>query len=88
MCVMRYPHAFTVIRVIQRNFLWYLLQHSYLYKEENKPLDSIHILYNLAASEKLTGEIGMERLPKSKTLTCIKAGLLKENESGHFQFVL
>ena len=59
-----------------------------LYKQDNKPLDSIHIPYNLAASEKLTGKIGTERVLKCKTLACIKAALLNENESGCFQFVL
>ena len=42
----------------------------------------------MAASEKLTGEIGTERVLKSKTLACIKAALLNKNENRHFQFVL
>ena len=33
-------------------------------------------------------EIGSERVLKSKTVACLKAALLDENESRHFQFVL
>ena len=42
----------------------------------------------MAASEKLTGKIGTERVLKSKTLACIKVALLSENKSRHLQFVL
>ena len=59
-----------------------LLQHTYLYKRDNRPLNSIHILYNLAASEKLMGEIGSERVLICKTVACLKAALLNKNESG------
>ena len=60
----------------------------YLYKCHNKPLDSIHILYNLAASEKLMNEIGSERVLTTKTVACLKAALLTKSESGRLQFVL
>ena len=33
-------------------------------------------------------EIGSERVLTTKTVACLKAALLNENESGHFQFVL
>ena len=70
------------LHVIYANIFCLLLQHTYLYKQDNRPLNSIHILYNLAASEKLMAEIGSERVLISKTVTWIKAALLNENKSG------
>ena len=70
------------LHVIYTNIFCLLLQHTYLYKQDNRPLDSIDILYNLAASEKLTAEIGSEKVLISKTVAWIKAALLNENESG------
>ena len=48
----------------------------------------MHIPYNLAAGEKLMSEIGSERVLTTETIACLKAALLNENKSGHFQFVL